>query len=304
MDYDRFAVAPRARPGTWGTARRFPAAASRLHAAGRYWRQWAMGDSIRIEGGFDIEYRRIGDQAAASPTLVFLHEGLGCVALWRDFPDRVADALGWPAVVYSRVGYGRSTPWATPPAADFMHRAAREELPRVLDALRIERPVLVGHSDGGSIALIAAAGAVRALAVATIAPHVFVEAVTVEAIRRTRDAWHAEDLATRLGRYHDDPSATFHGWTGVWLSEAFADWNIESFLPAIACPVLAIQGDADQYGSLEQVHRIGRGVRRGIVREIRGSRHSPHLDAPDVTRTLVVDFLREALASGSTPGNP
>src|SRR5690606_17770344 len=147
---------------------------------------------------------------------------------------------------YSRVGYGRSTPWATPPAADFMHRAAREELPRVLAALGIERPVLVGHSDGGSIALIAAAGPVRARAVATIAPHVFVEPVTVEAIARTRAAWRAEGLAERLGRYHADAAATFDGWTGVWLSDEFADWNIEALLPAIDCPVLAIQGDADQ----------------------------------------------------------
>lgn len=260
-----------------------------------------MGDFIRIGDGLDIEYRRIGGGDAGSPVLVFLHEGLGCVALWRDFPDRVAAAMGWPAIVYSRIGYGRSTPWATPPGPDFMHRAAREELPRILDALRIERPVLVGHSDGGSIALIAAAGAVRPLAVATIAPHVFVEPVTVEAIRRTRESWH-DGLAARLGRYHDDPEATFGGWTGVWLSEAFADWNIESFLPAITCPVLAIQGDADQYGTLEQVHRIGRGVRRGLVREIPGSRHSPHLDAPDATLALVVDFLREAVAPGPADG--
>src|SRR5690606_1753021 len=122
-----------------------------------------------------------------------------------------------------------------------------------------------------------------------------------EAIRRTRESWH-DGLAARLGRYHDDPEATFGGWTGVWLSEAFADWNIESFLPAITCPVLAIQGDADQYGTLEQVHRIGRGVRRGLVREIPGSRHSPHLDAPDATLALVVDFLRAAVAPGPTDG--
>ncbi len=253
-----------------------------------------MADLIRIDKELDIELRRISG-AGAAPTLVFLHEGLGCVAMWRDFPDRVAAALGWPAVVYSRVGYGRSTPWTQPPAADFMHRAAREELPRLLATLGIERPVLVGHSDGGSIALIAAAGPVRARAVVAIAPHVFVEAVTVDAIAQTRAAWHAEGLASRLGRYHADPAATFDGWTGVWLSAAFADWNIESFLPAIDCPVLAIQGDADQYGSLEQVRRIGCGAARSAVLELAGSRHSPHLDAPEATAGAIIDFLRARL---------
>ncbi|MFA7503998.1 MAG: alpha/beta hydrolase [Burkholderiaceae bacterium] len=259
-------------------------------------------DFIRIAGGLDIELRRIaspsdGEPADAAPTLVFLHEGLGCVAMWRDFPDRVAAALGWPAIVHSRAGYGRSTPWAAPPSADFMHRAAREELPRVLAALDIERPVLIGHSDGGSIALIAAAETVAARAVVTIAPHVFVEAVTIEAIAQTRKAWHTEGLAARLGRYHADPAATFDGWTGVWLSEEFADWNIESCLPAIECPVLAIQGDADQYGSLEQVHRIGRGVTDGKVVELPGSGHSPHLDAPDATAAAIIGFLRTRLGS-------
>src|SRR5690606_31338724 len=222
---------------------------------------------------------------------------------WRDFPERIAAALGWPAIVYSRAGYGRSTPWSTPPSADFMHRAAREELPRVLSALGIERPVLVGHSDGGSIALIAASGPVRALAVATIAPHVFVEPVTVEAIARTRDAWHAEGLADRLGRYHADPAATFDGWTGVWLSAEFGDWNIEPLLPAIRCPVLALQGDADQYGTLEQVRRIGRAVAASAVREIPGSRHSPHIDAPDVTGALVIDFLRAVVEPAADPAS-
>ena len=171
-------------------------------------------DIIRIGGGLEIELRRIHPSAGTTPagttpTLVFLHEGLGCVAMWRDFPDRVAAALGWPAVAYSRVGYGRSTPWSAPPSADFMHRAARAERPQVLAALGIERPVLVGHSDGGSIALIAAAGPVRPLAVATLAPHVFVERVTIDAIARTREAWAVDGLATRLGRYHADAWATF-----------------------------------------------------------------------------------------------
>ena len=253
-----------------------------------------MNEFIRIDGGLDIELRRIEGARpdATAPTLVFLHEGLGCVAMWRDFPDRIAAALGWPAVVYSRAGYGGSTPWAQPPAADFMHKAAREELPRMLAALGIDRPVLVGHSDGASIALIAAAGPVRAQALVAIAPHVFVEAVTVAAIARTRDAWRTEGLASRLGRYHAEPAATFDGWTGVWLSEAFADWNIESLLPAIDCPVLAIQGDADQYGSLEQVRRVGRGTAQGRVLELAGSRHSPHLDAPEATASAIIDFLR------------
>jgi pimeloyl-ACP methyl ester carboxylesterase len=245
-----------------------------------------------LADGTEIESLSIAGRVEGAPTLVFLHEGLGCIDMWRDFPGRVAASLGWPALVYSRAGYGRSTPWTRPPGADFMHRAAREELPALLATLGIDAPVLVGHSDGGSIALIAAAGPVRARAVVAIAPHLFVEPVTVAAIGATRDGWHAQGLADRLARYHANARATFDGWTGVWLSPAFAEWDIGEHVAHVDCPILAIQGVDDQYGSLEQIHRIGRLARDTVLLEIPGSRHSPHLDAADTTLEAVSDFLR------------
>jgi pimeloyl-ACP methyl ester carboxylesterase len=237
-----------------------------------------------------LEYVEIPGE---SPALVFLHEGLGSVALWRDFPARVAEATGRRAVVYSRLGHGDSDPAPLPRTPRFMHDEALRTLPALLDRLHIDDPVLIGHSDGASIALIHAGCAGRPpTGLVAIAPHVFVEDVSVASIAEARRAFEQTDLRERMARYHRDPDATFRGWSDIWLEPAFRDWNIEDVLPGIACPVLVIQGARDQYGTLAQLDAIERGV-PGPVRRVvlADARHAPHLEAPDGTIAAVVEFV-------------
>jgi pimeloyl-ACP methyl ester carboxylesterase len=238
-----------------------------------------------------IEYEWTGAVGAPAPLLVFLHEGLGSVAMWRDFPQRLCDAVGARGLVYSRPGYGRSTPrrpdehWAP----DFMHVEARQVLPALLRALGVvERPWLFGHSDGGSIALLHAAAfpdAVQGLVV--LAPHILVEDVSVASIRQAREAYRATDLRQRLARYHDDPDSAFYGWNDVWLAAAFRDWSIEDELGAMRCPLLAIQGVDDEYGTLEQVRGIARRVPQAQLLELQDCGHSPHRDQPEAVIAAV-----------------
>lgn len=230
---------------------------------------------------------------AAAPTLVFLHEGLGSVAMWRDFPQRVVAATGCSALVYSRYGYGRSDRLAAPRRPDYLHAEALCALPQLLDALDVERPVLVGHSDGASIALIHAGGAGRPVAgVVAIAPHVMVEEVAIAGIRATVRAYETTDLKQRLARYHDDPESAFRGWSDVWLSPAFRDWNIEACLPRIEAPVLAIQGRDDEYGTLEQIRRIAAAARDVDTLELADCGHSPHKDQPEAVIGAIAEFMR------------
>ena len=214
-------------------------------------------------GGGPIDYSLTAAEKVSEqlPCLVFLHEGLGSVALWRGFPDAVRAACGGPAMlVYSRHGYGRSMVVPPPRSTDYMHREAQVVLPDLLSTLGIDRAVLVGHSDGASIALIHAGSGHPVSAIVAMTPHVFVEDISLVGARAARSAFATTDLATRLGRYHDDVSATFLGWNDVWLSEEFRRWNIEAFLPSISAPVLLIQGDADEYGTLAQLDAIQQGV--------------------------------------------
>jgi pimeloyl-ACP methyl ester carboxylesterase len=248
-----------------------------------------------IDGG-ELEVR--ADDAAKNavhlPPLVFLHEGLGSIAQWRSFPDDVRRGSGGPAtVVYSRHGYGSSVVVEQPRMPDYMHREADVVLPALLSKLGIERPVLVGHSDGASIALLYA-GAGRPLAgLVLLAPHVFVEDRSIAGIEAARVAFAETDLAERLARYHDDAESTFRGWNDVWLSPAFRSWNIEDRLPAIECPVLLVQGADDQYGSLAQLDAIERGVVGHCQRVVLPAvGHSPHLEAPELTTDAVIDFIR------------
>lgn len=228
----------------------------------------------------------------ARPALVFLHEGLGSIELWRGWPAEVRNALDRPrTLVYSRPGYGRSAPVAPPRSVDYMHHEALAVLPRLLDRFGIEAPILVGHSDGASIAVIHAGSGHAVRALVLIAPHLFVEACTVEAIAQARAAYTRGELRTRLARYHGDVDATFHGWNDVWLSEAFRAWNVEPDAGRISCPVLVVQGDADAYGSLAQVDALVRAapsVRQFIVA---GAGHAPHLEARAATTAAVVQFL-------------
>ncbi len=234
--------------------------------------------------------------ASGSPTLVFLHEGLGSVSAWRDFPARLCAATGCRGLVYSRPGYGGSTPrepgerWES----DYLHRQAREVLPPLLDAVGLAAApiVLFGHSDGATIALLfAATFPGRAAGVVVMAPHIRVEDVTLRGIERARGTYLTGTLREGLGVHHDDPDSAFWGWAQAWLDPGFSSWSIEDELPAIRCPVLAIQGVDDEYGTLEQIRGIARRVEGTTLLEIPGCGHSPHRDAPDEVLASVGEFL-------------
>lgn len=247
-----------------------------------------------------IEHQWVGTGDRRAPLVVFLHEGLGSVAMWRDFPARLCDALGATGLVYSRPGYGRSTPRAEGEhwAPDFMHRQADEVLPALLRALGIEPAReelwLFGHSDGGSIALLHASHhPVGVHGAVVLAPHILVEDVSIASIEQARSAWQGGDLCQRLARYHDDPASAFEGWNGAWLAPAFRSWSIEPELAAIRCPVLAVQGLDDEYGTLEQVRGIGRAVAGAEVLELPACGHSPHRDQPQLLLDHVTAFMRK-----------
>ena len=245
-----------------------------------------------VSGGHRLEYAWYGSADGGEPPIVMLHEGLGSLALWRDFPQRLADATGRRTLVYSRVGYGASDPVDGPRGVDFMHIEALDALPQLLDALAVEQPVLFGHSDGGSIALIHAGRGNRPVsAVIALAPHVFVESYGLESIAGARRAYLDGDLRAKLSRYHADVDSAFWGWNDIWLHPDFVSWNIEASLPDIACPVLAIQGMDDEYGTMEQIDRIGRGVRDFHRLELQHCGHSPHRDQPEAVLSAVTAFL-------------
>jgi pimeloyl-ACP methyl ester carboxylesterase len=248
-------------------------------------------------GGHRLEYKWVDAPSRSSSqdsALVLLHEGLGSVALWKDFPERLAEAAGRRVLVYSRYGYGRSDRLTAARTVDYMHREALETLPQVLDALSIRSPVLVGHSDGASIALIHA-GAARWMlrGVVAMAPHVFVEDVTVASIAQAKVTFETTDLASRLGRYHDDAVSTFRGWNDIWLHPDFRAWNIEEYLPGITVPVLVIQGEDDQYGTAAQVEAIARKVKAPVERlMLSRCAHSPHVDQREATLEAIRKFVK------------
>jgi pimeloyl-ACP methyl ester carboxylesterase len=230
-----------------------------------------------------LEYQWVGDAASTRPVVVFLHEGLGSLAMWKNFPRQLCEAHGLRGLVYSRYGYGQSTPkprderWPV----DFMHVQARAVLPALLRQLTIERPWLFGHSDGGSIALLHAASHPTAGVVA-MAPHIAVEDLSIASIERARHTYETTDLPQRLGRYHADAESAFRGWNDIWLDPSFRRWSIEDELPAIRCPVLALQGVDDEYGTLEQIRGIARRAPQTRLLEIAHCGHSPHRDQPDL----------------------
>ena len=246
-----------------------------------------------------IEYRWTGSSDTSAPVMVFLHEGLGSVSLWKDFPDTLCNALGLRGLVWSRPGYGRSTPRAADEhwAPDFMHRQASAALPALFDALDIRRPWLFGHSDGGSIALLYAAMFPDSLRGAVVlAPHIFVEELSITSIAQARVAYETQGLRERLSRHHDDVDSAFYGWNDIWLAPAFRDWNIESELDAIRCPLLAIQGEADAYGTMRQVLGIRDRLPNTEVLSLPDCGHSPHRDQPQA----VIDAVRQFIAGQAT----
>jgi pimeloyl-ACP methyl ester carboxylesterase len=245
-----------------------------------------------VAGGHRLEYARIGAEDDEDGTLVLLHEGLGSIAMWRDFPERLAAVTRTPVVVYSRYGYGESDALDASRTVRYMHDEALVTLPQFLDALSIERPLLVGHSDGGSIALIYAGASGRAVAgVVTLAAHVIVEDVSIASIAVAREAYRNTDLRSRLARYHAEVDGAFRGWNDIWLASAFREWNIEEYLPRIECPVLAIQGEDDEYGTMDQLARIARGARDVELLRLDACRHSPHRDQPDALLAAITRFV-------------
>jgi pimeloyl-ACP methyl ester carboxylesterase len=248
-------------------------------------------------GDATLEILWHGPDAAAAPTLVFLHEGLGCAAMWRDVPAALAGATGCGALVYSRAGYGGSSP--VPPAArptSYLVDEARA-LPALLDALRVERAILVGHSDGASIAL--AARDARILARVVEAPHTFVEELTLASIRRAREDYERGDLRARLARWHgDNVDGAFRGWNGMWLDPGFAAWSIVDLLPTTTGPLLAIQGRDDPYGTLAQLDVLAERCPGPVERLVLdGCGHTPHRDRRAEVLAAMRDFVARALTS-------
>ena len=243
----------------------------------------------------EIEHQWIKRDQTGLPLLVFLHEGLGSVAMWKDFPQQLCNALPARGLVYSRPGYGHSTPRAAGEhwQPDFMHRQAHEVLPALLAALHVTgKPWLFGHSDGGSIALLAASRRLDSFAgLIALAPHWMVEETGLASIRKARAAYAEGGLSERLARYHDDVDSAFKGWNDIWLDPAFVAWNIEAELRAIACPVLAVQGLNDEYGTLAQIHGIAARLPQTQVLELPACGHSPHRDQPAALIAAVKEFM-------------
>ena len=251
---------------------------------------------IRIQGR-RIEYD-FARAAPGAPVIVFLHEGLGSLSQWRDFPSRILHATGCSALTFSRYGHGRSDPLTAPRRVDFMHDEALNALPELLDHLEVEQPVLLGHSEGASIALIYAGGAGRPVSgLIAMAPHVMVEDATVAGIRNAKTTFETTDLPEKLTRHHADPEATFRGWNDIWLDPGFRDWNIEGFLPRIACPILAIRGEGDEYGTMEQIDRIARLAADVELIRLQDCGHSPQRDQPKAVIEAIVRFVRRIHSS-------
>jgi pimeloyl-ACP methyl ester carboxylesterase len=249
-------------------------------------------------GPMRLEYRMIGPPPASAPTIVMLHEGLGCVGLWGDFPDRVAATTGAGVFVYSRAGYGQSSPVALPRPLTFMHEEAREVLPRLLGTIGFRRGLLLGHSDGASIAAIYA-GSIqdhRVRGLVLMAPHFFTEDMGIAEIARARDAYATTDLRRKLSRWHADVDNAFKGWNDAWLDPAFRRWDITDALAYIRVPVLIVQGADDQYGTARQIEVAQEECYCPVeVALLPRTRHAPHREAPDATLAAVAGFANRLL---------
>lgn len=245
-----------------------------------------------------LEYRMIGPRPHEAPTLVLLHEGLGCVGLWDDFPDRLALATGAGVFVYSRAGYGQSSPVALPRPLNYMDDEARRVLPAALDMIGFKRGLLIGHSDGASISALYA-GSIqdhRVRGLVLIAPHFFVEDISITSIAEARDAYAATDLKAKLEKWHIDPDNTFRGWNDAWLDPGFLTWNIIEELSYIRVPMLIVQGENDQYGTRRQIEAAEEECYCPVeVAVIPGARHTPQRDARDVTLATISDFANRLL---------
>jgi pimeloyl-ACP methyl ester carboxylesterase len=244
--------------------------------------------------GQRLEVQRIPGERNNRPTLVFLHEGLGSISLWRDFPSSVAAKTGCPVLVYSRYGHGNSDVLEGPRNVNYMHDEALKVLPELLEKLSIRTPVLLGHSDGGSIALIYAGAYDRVKGLILFAPHVFVEEISVASIAGAKVAFETTDLPVKMGRHHKDAERTFWGWNNIWLHKNFRSWNIEEYLPRVTCPVLAIQGFEDEYGTMSQLDAIKNQTAGSVeIVQLSNCKHSPHRDQPDQVLQSVALFIEK-----------
>ena len=262
---------------------------------------WSAGKGTLSAGGKALEWRSFGPAPDKAATIVLLHEGLGCAALWRDFPEKLAQATGKGVFVYSRAGYGQSDPVDLPRPLDYMTREAVDVLPQVLDAIGFRSGVLMGHSDGATIAAIYA-GSVedfRVRGLILMAPHFFTEEMGLASIAEAK-AVYETDLKARMAKYHRDPEATFRGWNDTWLHPDFQAWNVEHVLDNFGVPALALQGKQDQYGSDEQVLVVARRSPAPVqVALLDDCRHVPFLEQPDLTLATIQGFV-EGLVAGSS----
>jgi pimeloyl-ACP methyl ester carboxylesterase len=248
-------------------------------------------DEIMVDGK-RLETLWIEPRDASAPVIVMLHEGLGSIALWRDFPHQLAVRTGCAVLVYSRYGHGGSDKLAEKRPAEFMHHEGEVVLLELLEKLGIEHPILLGHSDGGSIALIFAGKCPeRARALILEAPHVFVEDLSIASITAAKAAFENTNLRAQLGCYHAHVDETFWGWNDIWLDPRFRSWNIESHLDSIRCPILCIQGEEDEYGTPAQVEAIRAHVPGTEIYMLPNCKHSPHREQQDATLEKMVEFV-------------
>jgi len=257
----------------------------------------ASSGSLRI-GAAELEYRMIGPLPDAAPTLVMLHEGLGSAGLWGDFPDRLAAATAAGVFVYSRAGYGASTPVTLPRPLDYMQIEALEVLPKLLDQIGFRRGLLLGHSDGASIAAIYAGGVQdhRVRGVAMIAPHFVVEDISVASIEAIKHAYETAGLRGKLERWHGDVDNAFYGWNGAWLDPTFRNWDISEYLAYIRVPVAILQGADDRYGTIRQIEIARAECYCPVdVTIIPGAGHQPHREAPEATLHAISEFAARIL---------
>jgi len=255
---------------------------------------WKDGARVSVEaGGKTLDGLCLGPPPSAAPTIVMLHEGLGSVEMWKDFPAKVAEATGHSVFAYSRAGYGKSDPADLPQPVDYMTREAVEVLPSVFEAITLERGILLGHSDGASIAAIYAGSVsdMRIRGLILMAPHFFTEAIGLESIKRAKDAFEHGDLREKLTKYHRDPDAAFRGWNDAWLNPQFQGWNIADSIDHWRIPVLAFQGAEDEYGTEAQIDEVEeRTYSPAETAILEDCGHAPHRDRPEQTLALIAEF--------------
>ena len=262
-------------------------------------------DSVKLDdsgfltlGSQRLEYRMIGPRPDAAPTIVMLHEGLGCVGLWGDFPDKLAAATGCGVFVYSRAGYGQSSPVPLPRPLSYMHDEAGGALPALLVEIGFRRGLLLGHSDGASIAAIYAGSHQdhRVGGLVLIAPHFFTEDMGIAAIAEARKAYETGDLRERLSRWHAHVDSAFKGWNDAWLDPEFRKWDITEQLAYIRVPILIVQGEDDQYGTVKQIEAAQAECYCPVeVALLPGAKHSPQREAPELTLKTIADFVAHVL---------